>query len=435
MPVGSGLAGQLGIAEETYTNEVQTLTGTPSATFTLTFDGATTSSLATNAAAAAIQTALNALPNIGSGGVACSGGPLPSAVTITFSGPLVAGRNVPLLVVQSGITGLTPATTTPGTGYGDGATPSRFYEYESETLTLDVDEVTGGGIRAGSMYQRQDRRRQGNRQAGGDIELNIHNKSFGLWLKHLFGKAPVITTPAGGTTSRDQTFTLGDGAGLSLHAQVGAPTSIGDANNVKPFNYRGCKVVEGEFTLKQGEYFKAKFAIDAKDEEQTTTLAVASYAASTKELDWYNGGLGAALTIAGQNINEADEITLKIARKLNTERFYIGANTKLQPVVKDMFEVTLEVSSEFIDPVQYTRFASESIVPVTFGVNGDAIEAITGGTAYYGLLFTLPAVVWKGDRPATGDPDIIMQKLTGTVVYDGTNELVTGRYRSTDVAA
>src|SRR4051812_12903723 len=100
MPVGAGLAGQVGWAQEVYTNEVQTLTGTPSVPFTLTFDGATTTVLATNAAAATIQNALNALPNIGAGGVACSGGALPAAVTITFSGPQVAGRNIPALTVN-----------------------------------------------------------------------------------------------------------------------------------------------------------------------------------------------------------------------------------------------------------------------------------------------------------------------------------------------
>jgi hypothetical protein len=105
MPVGSGLATQFGAAEETITNEVQSISGTASGSFTLSFDGATTTSLATNAAAATIQAALEALPNIGTGGVACSGGALPTAVTVTFSGPLVAGRNVPILTVQSGITG------------------------------------------------------------------------------------------------------------------------------------------------------------------------------------------------------------------------------------------------------------------------------------------------------------------------------------------
>jgi hypothetical protein len=71
---------------------VQTLSasGTPTAgTFTLTLDGVTTDPIDYDAAAADVQTALEALSNIGTGNVACSGGPLPgSDVVVTFEGTL-----------------------------------------------------------------------------------------------------------------------------------------------------------------------------------------------------------------------------------------------------------------------------------------------------------------------------------------------------------
>lgn len=72
------------------TNEVQTLSisGTPTGgTFTLTFDGFTTAAIARNAAAAAVQSALLALPNLDSGDVVASGGALPGTpVVLTFGG-------------------------------------------------------------------------------------------------------------------------------------------------------------------------------------------------------------------------------------------------------------------------------------------------------------------------------------------------------------
>lgn len=74
------------------TDEVQTFTlyGTPTGgTFTLTYDGQTTGAIAYNASAATVDTALEALSNIGAGDVAVTGGPLPgSALTITFGGAL-----------------------------------------------------------------------------------------------------------------------------------------------------------------------------------------------------------------------------------------------------------------------------------------------------------------------------------------------------------
>lgn len=96
-----------------------TVTGTPTGgTFTLTFSGQTTASIAYNAAASAVQSALEALSNIGTGNVACAGGPLPgSAVTVTFTGEL-ASTNVAQMTATGSFTGGTsPAvavtTTTP----------------------------------------------------------------------------------------------------------------------------------------------------------------------------------------------------------------------------------------------------------------------------------------------------------------------------------
>jgi hypothetical protein len=73
------------------TNAVQTVTttGTPTGgTFTLTFEGRTTATIAYNASAAVVQAALEALPNIGTGNVLGGGGPLPTGVTLTFQNAL-----------------------------------------------------------------------------------------------------------------------------------------------------------------------------------------------------------------------------------------------------------------------------------------------------------------------------------------------------------
>lgn len=104
-------------------NEVQrvTITGTPTGgTFTLTFDGQTTNPIPYNAAASAVQTALEALSNIDPGDVTCGGGPLPGAfVTVTFGGDY-ASEDVPQMTANSaGLTGgttptVTVTTTTPG---------------------------------------------------------------------------------------------------------------------------------------------------------------------------------------------------------------------------------------------------------------------------------------------------------------------------------
>lgn len=113
---GAGLGGSI--------NEVQTITvtGTPTGgTYTLTYAGQTTAAIAYNATAAAVQSALSALANIGSGNVTCAGGPHPgTAVTATFTGAL-AGTDVSQMTATGSFTGgssptVTVTTTTAGSG-------------------------------------------------------------------------------------------------------------------------------------------------------------------------------------------------------------------------------------------------------------------------------------------------------------------------------
>jgi hypothetical protein len=83
------------------TAEVQSLatTGTPTGgTFTLSYNGQTTSTIVFNAAASVVQAALRALPNVGSTLITCAAGPLPTAVSITFSGTLLGPQ--PLIVAN-----------------------------------------------------------------------------------------------------------------------------------------------------------------------------------------------------------------------------------------------------------------------------------------------------------------------------------------------
>jgi hypothetical protein len=92
------------------TSEVQTLTvnGTPTGgSFKLKFQGRTTAAIAYNANAAAIQAALEALPNIGAGNVAVAGtGPF----TVTFQGNLAKKAVATMTLAVNALTGGTTPT-------------------------------------------------------------------------------------------------------------------------------------------------------------------------------------------------------------------------------------------------------------------------------------------------------------------------------------
>jgi hypothetical protein len=95
------------------TADVQTISisGTPTGgSFSLTFGGQSTI-LAYNAAASAVQAALQALSSIGSGNVTCTGGPLPGTpVACTFAGTKATGKQAVMTAYSGGLTGGTSPT-------------------------------------------------------------------------------------------------------------------------------------------------------------------------------------------------------------------------------------------------------------------------------------------------------------------------------------
>lgn len=131
-------------------NEVQSIavTGSPTGgTFKLGFQrspnapvGATVD-IARNATAATVQTALQGIASIGSGNVACAGGPLgTAAVTVTFQNKM-GGWNWPTLTLyQNNLTGgssptVTRTTTTSGVGANPAAISNVFVQEGSDSTS------------------------------------------------------------------------------------------------------------------------------------------------------------------------------------------------------------------------------------------------------------------------------------------------------------
>lgn len=149
-------------------NEVQTLTmtGTPTGgTYTLTYSGQTTTAIAYNANAAAIQAALVALSNIAPGDVVVTGtGPF----TVTFGGTLGATNVAQLTASSASLTGGTSPTMTPTTATG-GSTAATVYALNDSGTYPDLSAGYKIVVTVGD-YTRTLRRYA---RAGSAVELGI----------------------------------------------------------------------------------------------------------------------------------------------------------------------------------------------------------------------------------------------------------------------
>jgi hypothetical protein len=137
------------------TEEVQsvTITGSPTGgTFTLTYSGQTTAAIPYNATAAQVQTALEALSNIGVGDVVVAGGPGPgSAFSVTFAGAL-ANTDVAAMTATPSLTGgSTPSVTIGTTTAGGGAGAADGLDVAKGLLFAGDMNVRWGNATAGLL--------------------------------------------------------------------------------------------------------------------------------------------------------------------------------------------------------------------------------------------------------------------------------------------
>jgi hypothetical protein len=135
----------------TVSNEVQTLTegGSGLTSFTVTFGGQTTASIAAAATAAQVQAALEALSTVGVGNVTVTGsagGPY----TVTFQGTLAGTDTAAMTTTPTGGTGtVTVATTTAGGTEGTGGLEvcaGHLFSSVKVPNLLDTTKDVGGAL-------------------------------------------------------------------------------------------------------------------------------------------------------------------------------------------------------------------------------------------------------------------------------------------------
>ncbi len=307
--------------------------------------------------------------------------------------------------------------------FGTYQTPTRFLEFTSESLKLDAPRVASRGIRAASTVQRSDRWKANKKGISGDVEHEVGSKGFGLLLKHWLGDN-AITTPGGGTNTRDHTITLADTYGLGLTVQVGRPDVGG---TVRPFSYLGCKITEAELSNDVDGYLLWKASIDGADETTSESLASATYP-SSDEILFYGGG---TITLASSAF-DVRSIKLRVSKGVDTERYFIRNDTKKkQPVEAGMTVIEGEIEAEFESLTAYNRFVNGTSASLVALWEGSTIES----TFKYGLQVTLPAVRFDGDTPTVNGADVLTQPLKFVALDNGTDEPITLRYRTTDTTA
>ncbi len=303
--------------------------------------------------------------------------------------------------------------------YGTGVAATRFFEMRKESIVGQYERIDSEALRSGTRVLRSDRFAVNHKGAKGSVELEVLNKGFGYFLKHMMGS--VATTGSGTFT---HTGTVGDLTGDFFTCQVGRP-KVG--STVEPFTYEGGKVTEWTLSNAVDGILMLDLGLDFARERLVGAgayaLQAATYPASA-ELLTFTGGV---INIGGTAVDVKD-VSVKGENGLADDRYFIrNSQSKKEPTEKEMRKYEVEMTLDFDATTQYARVASATAAGAlaTFSA---AWTSPSGSS----LTVTVPALRFDGTTPTVEGADLLEQKLTGMALFDGTTSPVSLAYVTSD---
>lgn len=312
------------------------------------------------------------------------------------------------------------------TTVGTLATPTRWVEFDTESLKHESGWGEPTGLRVGRKFKRASRLTRTSVTANGSLELHWATRNMGTLVKAMLGST--VTTPTLVTgTAYKQVHQYGDFLGKALTVQVGRPEPSG---TIRPFTYKGCKVVGWEIAVSDGEIATLSLDLDGWDEDTTTALTAPSFV-SAEELGSLNASLfklgGTATTGSGivsiasgvQVASVVKNFSIKGTTPMATERRGLGnSGIKKEQLENDIPTVTVSMEAEFSKTELYDLYKNNTTTALQLSLIGSQIAA-TG--SFNTLDIIVPALKLKGAPPAVGGPDIVMMSVDAEVYDDETN--------------
>ncbi|MEU0797177.1 phage tail tube protein [Amycolatopsis sp. NPDC005961] len=321
--------------------------------------------------------------------------------------------------------------------WGTSVTPTRFVEFDSESLKKDVTWQEPKGLRVGVKAKRASRVRQSRIGVTGDVSMDLPTLGAGMLIRNCLGSTTTTTTLISGSAYK-QVHVPGDFRGLGLTVQVGRPEP--GTGTVKPFTYAGCKVTKWELNIKDNDTPSLKLSFDGRSEATATALATASYLAGTTTYDFSQATVfklgGTATTASGETTIASGvqvaaivkDFTLTGTTPFATDRYGLGnAGLKAEQLENGTPTYTGKMTAEFAATELYNLFATNSTVALQL----DLVGAVIGATNQT-FSIILPAIKIKSAPPNVGGPDIVTMSTDFEVYNDETNPTMQIKIISTE---
>lgn len=311
--------------------------------------------------------------------------------------------------------------------WGVPLTVDRFFEFDSEGVTPDVERWESRGLRSGQRGQRADRFVPYVFGYSGSIELDVLTKGFGAFLAHMLGSVSSTAVVDSTVTHTGAIATL---CGKGLTMQVNRPLgACGDTDQA--FTWAGGKVASWELSCEVGGVVKFQADLVFASGTTATALATAAYPTGAEPFPW--GGV--TVTVGGSTV-PCTSFTVKCDNKLDTDRAKLRGNTaRLEPVESDFREITVELGGvDFADLTTfYNRVTSSTAAGAVAAVVITCLgPTLAGATTYPAVILTMDAVRWDESNAAVEGPEIIDQAPSGKALVPASGTQLTVAYRTVD---
>lgn len=299
-------------------------------------------------------------------------------------------------------------------------TPTKFFEYESETFAGTSEYYDGVGLRADTTFGPSSRTKKLKRTAGGGMTMTMPYKNLGAILDQMV--TGTVTPVLVNGTGYKSTFNVGLGAAPTKSATIQINKPRSDSTDVA-FTYPGSMITEAGFSFETGGVPTLNTSWLSKDETTPTTtpagaaLASASYPAGDNI--WTD--LEITVSVNSVTATRVTGVSLNWQIPRAVRPFLDGSATYGQPVVNGRAAIEGTISAEWDDTTvaYYDLFRAGTLVPIVVTVA--STTAISGSTAFPTMVYTMTNAQLRGTSPTVGGPDLIGLSIPFVVKYDGTN--------------
>lgn len=301
--------------------------------------------------------------------------------------------------------------------YGTYQAPSRFLEFESESIKTEIGKIRATGI-GGGRFQKTNYIKTYTKSAGGGIAWTLQTKGFGLLLKHCLGAVSTSNTGAAytHTITPDASALLGK----YLTVQVGRPDITGTS---RPFSFLGGKITQWELAADLDAAVKLSTTMDFKTVDTTQTLASASYPSAPELFTFVDG----ALTVGGST-RSVTGFKVSGNNALKTDRRYLG-NTKKEPLANGIAEIAGEFTVEFESLSDFASATAGTQAALVLTLT--SASEISAGVPYL-MTVTIPAIEFTNAEPAVGGPDVLTTAIPFMALKNASDPVITVAYKTTD---